>query len=194
MFRQKHTVSKTISVNTCLALSALCLFVSCTPIKTGDEGATETVQTEPPIFSSDEDALKAAKNSYERYFEVSDDIASRGGDGREGISTLVTPEFLVTTNEGFDDLARDSLHTSGRTSVRSTTLQSYVDIDGLAVVTVYACVDVSEVAVLNLAGENVTPADRANYLSLVAEMVSESLTSQTLVMSSNEPWSSASFC
>jgi len=107
---------------------------------------------------------------------------------------LVTPDFLAITNDGFDDLARNSLHTSGRTSVRNTTLQSYTENDDRAVVTVHACVDVSEVAVLNMSGENVTPSNRTNHVSLVAEMVSEFPASQTLVVSSNEPWSSDSFC
>nr|WP_146077546.1 hypothetical protein [Clavibacter michiganensis] len=161
---------------------------------TNSDDAPTPSSSKDPIFGSQDEALAEATRAYKSYFEVSDEIASRGGLNPSGISDLVTPEFLSTTESGFDDLEAQSLHTNGRTQVRNVSLQSYRELNEIAEVTIYVCVDISAVSVLNSAGENVTPPDRANTLSLVAELVSPASTSSNLVLSNNEPWSGDSFC
>jgi hypothetical protein len=194
MFRQKRPVSNLALSPILLILPLVLSLTSCSPPGGSVITETKSSQRHPAIFSSDEIALDGAALTYESYFEVSDEIASRVGEGRTAIDPLVSPDFLVTTYAGFDELAAQSLHTSGRTVVKNITLQSRSEASGLAKVSIYVCVDVSDVIVLNVAGEDVTPPERADYLAFVADLQSQSPASANLVLTENKPWSGASFC
>jgi hypothetical protein len=172
----------------------LLVCTSCSPVGHAGKVSSESPPTQPRIFSTEKEALAAASHAYKRYFEVSDEIASRGGVGREEMAALVSAEFSKVTDQGMEDLTAKSLHTSGRTSVEGVTLQSLTERGGRAEVTIYACVDVTDVAVLNAVGDVVTPPDRPDRLSFVAELISDSLASPNLVLSNNVPWSGESFC
>jgi hypothetical protein len=194
MFRQKQVGLDRRFLVWVALVAALVACTSCSPV--GDVGSEsmKASHVDQPIFSTQEDALNAATKTYQRYFEVSDQIASRGGAGREDMTALATPDFLVVTDQGFEEIAANSLHTRGRTSVESVSLQSLRERDGRAEVMIYACVDVTNVAVLNSVGEVVTSPDRPNRLSLVAELISDTQASSNLVLSKNVPWSGDSFC
>lgn len=167
--------------------------VACSPGSVPSEPSGAASEKEK-IFASKEEALSAATESYVRYFQISDKIAAEGGTESEQIKSLVTPDFYVTSSEGFDVLADAHLHTAGQTEVKNVTLQGYKDDGSRAVVTLYVCVDVQEVAVLDSEGTDVTPAGRNDQLSLVADLVSDGENSKNLVLARNDPWSGDSIC
>ena len=190
--RTRRPLLVRVVVRSAMVCMMACSLVACSP----DSEPIPTVSDTPTIsmFESRDLAFEAAKAAYSEYFRLSDVIAAEGGANPQRIAETATPSFLTTSLEGFDELSQAGIRTTGQTNVRSVNLQDVQENNGLAVVTIYVCVDVSDIRVVDARGTDVTAANRNDRVSLVAQMVSREAGSTALVVSENEPWSGTSFC
>ena len=155
---------------------------------------TPSADAAEPIFASDEEALAAAVEAYERYRDVSGAITEQGGADAERISGVVTPAFASTLREEFAALANLGLRTSGSTLIDTTSLvRNDVAKDG-AEVAIYLCRDVSSVRVIDANGLDVTPADRPVRVPSQAFFVSSDEDANSLLVSGVEEWVGDDFC
>ena len=172
------------------ALVALTL-VACVP----DD---EPVRPEPspsssPIFESDEEALAAAEEAYGAYVELSDQILAEGGSNPERISELVSSSIRQEVLDGFGLYAQSGWHTSGRSTFDSVQLQQYVPTsDDFASIVMYMCADVSQVRILDVDENDVTPAGRPERVPLEVEITFSS--DSEAVIERSDLWSGDDFC
>lgn len=174
-----------------VAVLATVLLSGCVP-----QEPVITPEPEPsstPVFASDEEALAAATEAYAKYLEVSDQIAHDGGDEADRITSYLTTSQAAKELETFNQLKESGLATQGSTIFDRVTLQRYGrSTSGPDSITVYLCLDVSAVVILDSLGTDVTPSGRINKLPLEVEF--EALDPVKLLISRSEPWSGSDFC
>ena len=195
MFRQKHTDSIRRRLVMRLILAGIVM-----------SGATGCVQhVSPPIeapgptrassfFDSDEEALQAGVDGYQAYLATSDLITADGGQDPQRIAPYVSDELLPSFIEGYQSLQAKGLRSQGSTAYDSPRFQSWTPgANDDALVSFYICVDVSQVRIVDGAGSDVTPPERALRIPLLVTVrVVES--ASISVLTENEPWSGESFC
>lgn len=147
-----------------------------------------------PIFASDEEALAAAEAAYERYLAVVDELTHAGGTEADRIRDVVSPDYAAELLASIDQLRESGRRTTGFTAFDSTRIAERSEADGMASVTVYLCLDVSGVIVVDSAGEDVTPADRKDRTSVIALFESTSADPTALLPSGSESWTGDEFC
>lgn len=157
------TLSRT-STNLLAALGALTLgagmLVGCTP---------EPVPTPTPTaaFTSEEEAFAAAEEVYRAYTERADTPGAEP-------DKLLTGAALEDHLEGADYLAANGLTLTGHTAIVSFNPAS-ADVSGsVGAVAAQACVDLSESRVVDTAGSDVTPLDRAPIWRMAVTFVGDS--------------------
>lgn len=148
--------------------------------------------TPTPIFTSDADALAAATKVYKSYVRASDDIGHDGGANPNRIAPYVSEEGLKNEVTEATRLAAEHARESGYTKINNVILQSHTESGGTAVVTIYACQDVSEVNVIDASGKSLISPDRADLVAYVARL--ETTAKGKLVVSSNKFWSGGGIC
>jgi hypothetical protein len=102
----------------------------------------------------------------------------------------VTEERLADELRGFETLRDLQLYTSGRDTFETLELQRLDQTEGAAEVVIYVCWDATTVRVLDPTGADVTPSERNVHDLLEVTMVTVG-DSRSLVLSSDEPWSSS---
>jgi hypothetical protein len=149
--------------------------------------------TSTPIFASDEEALAAAQEAYAAYVVISDDIFADGGTGVDRLKAVVTSDQYEKEIVEYREVEDGGLHTSGRTKLDRVSLQNYdvSAMDGVKLVSLYACLDLSDVRVLNSRNEDVTPPDRDDRLPFETGF---DFVEGHLLMAGGQPWSGKDFC
>lgn len=145
-----------------------------------------------PIFASDEEALAAAEDAYRAYLEMSNLIANQGGVDPERIAPFVTGEYLGTEIQSYSPLSSKGLRTEGHSVMVHDTLQQASELAGIANLTLYVCLSVEGVHVLDAQGEDVTPKDRPSVIPLEVEF--EGPGPNSLQVARSDQWSGQSFC
>jgi hypothetical protein len=157
-----------------------------------------TPEPEPdstPVFASDEEALAAATDAYAKYLEVSDEITADGGTDPERLKPYVTTEQFKDELSSFKDLQSAGTRTQGHSNFEVVQLQQYLDAgDGTASITVYLCVDVTEVRIIDSTGADITPQDRIGRLPLEVEVEVKSGDELDQQVARSTPWSGTDFC
>jgi len=143
--------------------------------------------TATPVFASEEEALAAAVAAYGRYLEVSDAIATDGGHDVGRLEGLVTLQQYQQAAADFDELASSGRHMNGRSSFDSVAIQQFRDTN----VSVYLCLDVSAVRVLDGAGIDVTPSDRESRIPLD---ISFAVADGSLLLDTSDVWEGNGLC
>lgn len=157
-----------------------------TPVETG---AIE------PIFASDEEALAAAVEAYEKYLKFSDEIGHDGWRGAERLEPLVTDELLAEEVAASERLRASGRHQEGVGAVTNHVLQQYWDDPPkVANLIVYVCVDISESRIYDSSGLDVTPLDRSDQIALEAMFVSQQSQPTQLLISGLSPWTGSGVC
>lgn len=150
--------------------------------------------TDGPLFASEEEALAAATAAYEAYLKLSNEISSDGGEGPERISSVAAGPLLDASLSGFETFRENGWRSIGESELVSTVLQ-FADLDpqpSSGVAAIYACVDYSQVDVLNEAGKSVVSPDRPDLQPLE---ISFDLSPEFLLVPSDiQPWNSGSVC
>lgn len=145
-----------------------------------------------PVFASDEEALAAATEAYARYLEVSDQITAEGGANPERLEPYVTPEQWAEELAGMKEWSDSGNMSVGASTFDRVTLQQYTSDPDLYQLTVYLCVDVSAVKVLDSTGSDVTRDDRINRYPL--EVGFEASAPDDVLIARSEVWLDASYC
>lgn len=147
-----------------------------------------------PIFASDEEALAAAEEAYERYRATSAEISADGGSDPERIDPVVTTEYAETLHEEFAAFRKLGLTMVGSTGIDTVTLAE-ANVDSKhAEVSIYLCRDVTNVKVIGPDGADVTPADREDRVPTHAFLVSSDSDPHTLLVDGVSRWSGDNFC
>lgn len=179
--------ASTIAISVALLLGG-CVEPQPNGTPTPNPGAT-------PIFESEEAALAAAEAAYAEYLKVADEIAHEGGSSPQGLENLVTPELLAIQVEDFLAFSATGNRQLGWTSFKTHKLQQIVDLgDGSADLTLYVCVDTSQVRFQDSSGKDVTPTGRETTVPLEVLFQATNQSDTTILVARNEPWSGPSFC
>ena len=148
-----------------------------------------------PVFATDADALAAAKTAYAKYLAVSAAIAGDGGKRPERIVGFVDPAWLPTELRGFQSLEKKQIRLTGTSTFSVFVLQNReVGPNGLAIVRIYVCEDVTPTRVIDAAGRDITPTVRKPLNPLVVKFVSQLNNTSNLLYSGGDPWAGSDFC
>lgn len=142
-----------------------------------------------PLFSSDEEALAAAKKAYAEYLRVSDEIAHDGGAHPERIRAVATGEALRDALKGFAEYREANAHSEGARRLDSVRLQSI----SLSTVAFYVCDDVADVRVVDSSGNSLVSPTRPPQSGFVIS-ASTSTRASGLLISSRDPWEGNNLC
>jgi hypothetical protein len=195
MFRQKHVVLvvSRIVISAGIAAGVAILMTGCQQ-KAPRPGPTTQTADASPYFKSDDEALREGLEGYGTYLAMSDMITQSGGVDPQRIAPFVSENLLPSFVEGYDAMREKGLRSTGATAYDSGRLQSWsTDRATGAIVSFYLCIDVEQVRLLDSSGNDVTPAERAPRIPILATIaVRDSMSEAVLV--ENEPWSGDSFC
>lgn len=175
-----------------LAGAAVAALAACAPAAPAatDAPPDSPEATRAPIFASDEEALAAAVAAYERHLAVTARILA-GDIDVEQIRDATAPGYGDERVRELKSFIESGLRASGSTTVDTPSLIERNDTGGQAVISIYACQDVSATRLLNSAGQDVTPADRDERVPLVLEFRGSSA---AILVSGNQLWSGDNFC
>ena len=165
-----------------LLLAAACALgvTGCGPTEAAPSPTPTTTATEQgPLFSTDEEALKAAEEVYRKYLEVVD-----SGVELWHLREVATSETIEREQAMRDELHALGRHLEGTTVLRSIELQRF---DGHEL-TSYNCLDLSGIRVRDELGTDVTPETRTDYVTLEVTFVTEG---DRLLIAESTLWSSS---
>jgi len=178
-----------------IVVCSLCV-TACTREATRLSASTVASATEAPLFASDEEALNAARATYERFMEVSEAVLSSGGEGAERIDDLVVPEIAEREKASYAASAADGRTLTGRSSISAATLQ-YFEPHASAnepVVKIYVCVDFSDVDVLDQDGNSIVSASRPPRIPFEVSFGRDITLDIPLRIVANDVWAGAGVC
>lgn len=144
------------------------------------------------MFASDEEALAAAEEAYAWYLEVSNAVGEGGWNDTASLQEVLRGEALEDSLVSTADLQENGYRQVGESTFDSATLQQYSDIaPGMVSVTIYLCLDVSAVDVVDQQGESVVQPGRVDRQPLEIELND---LDGVLKVNRSEAWSGESFC
>jgi hypothetical protein len=149
-----------------------------------------------PLFASDEEALEAAADAYRAYYAVSDRILDDGGENPERLIGLVSEPIYEFEADGYERFVTQKYRSVGATTIDSFVLQQYsaVAAKDEALITIYACIDISATNVLDENNESVVLPDRQNRFAYEASFSAQADGSMPLILTEEELWTGADFC
>jgi hypothetical protein len=150
----------------------LALLVALTLALTGCGGAdkrghkSDAAHSPTAAFASEEEALAAAVAVFDRLTVLGDEIARAGGEDAERLEEVATGEILAGSVEGFNNYPDRGVHQVGYSSYRDPKLQQY-STGPAAAVLMYVCLDLSQVDIVDEAGQSTVATDRPDTLYLL---------------------------
>lgn len=174
-----------------LALAAAVL-TGCTSSHPAADPPKTPKPTPTPVFTSDADALAAATVVYKSYMRASDDIAHDGGANPERVKPYVSASGYQHELAAAKKYETEKSHGVGYAVLNNVVLQSHEEQNGVAVVTLYTCQDISRVDRVDAHGKSLTQPDRDDFIAY--EPVLKSNKDGQLVLQSNPYWSGGGIC
>ncbi|MDI2098221.1 hypothetical protein [Ruicaihuangia caeni] len=187
--RVDSTARQNARVSALLGILAV-LLSACSPAPAQIRESSEVAES---VFVSEAEAFAAAERAAERYLQVTTEIASEGGQDAMRMREVATAEHSDLLLGTYADFASNGVAMQGAPIWASMALQSYFESDGLAHVSIYACLDISETTLTNDAGEDVTPLDRSAKTPYSLQMVSTG-TPPRLLVDEADRWPGTDFC
>lgn len=169
-------------------LAGLLLIAGCTPTPAPTKSSAAPSPSATPLFRTDAEALAAAKDAYQRFIDVSDEISHEGGTNPERLETVAQDPLLSLDLQGFAQMRSDGSHTVGNTRLAGITLQA---VNSGSVVHAYICIDLSDVGVVDRSGTtsyNNTSTTRQTFVVILSPKGSN------LLPSEREPWGGTEPC
>jgi len=160
---------------------------------TEDPAPVPASDTSPvaPVFASDEEALAAAEEAYAAYQKTSDAILGDGGKEPDRLLEFATKKQYEIELEGYKQIGIDGFHGVGRSRFDTASLEKFDASGGQPVVSVYLCVDISELDVRDRHDKSVVDKDRVDRSPVE---VTFDYDGGALLVSSRSAWSGANFC
>jgi len=147
-----------------------------------------------PIFASDEEALAAAEAAYREYLATIDTIAAEGFASFDALNSAVTPDHRGEVIASLESLRTAGLTPVGATTFDSASLVETVQTQDIADVSLYLCLDVSGVRVMDRSGADVTSSERDDRSPMQVQFESAAVGDPRLLVASEEPWNGDDFC
>jgi hypothetical protein len=180
----------------CFATAAALTLTGCVP--TPAEPAvtpSASASSSAPVFASDEEALAAARSTYERFVSTIDTVIAENGANPERIDELAVPALAEEEKQGIDGFVANGLRMTGRAQVTKAVFQSRsVNIDDTTVVTIYVCMDVAEIEILDSKGTSKVETTRPDRTALEVTLHSQGNEPTELLVASKSPWNGDGVC
>ncbi|MET4580638.1 hypothetical protein ABIE21_000128 [Conyzicola nivalis] len=145
------------------------------------------------LFATDEEALAAAEEAYREYLSVTDAILSDGGSDPERLLVVASQSVYEKQLPGYRHVAENGWRGTGTTLVDSISIQDFQPMSKTSQIVIHACVDVSNVDVVDSSGRSVVSPSRPERTPF--EVAFTAATSdRSLVLSGETPWSGNDFC
>lgn len=141
-----------------------------------------------PMFSSDAEALAAAKASYERFLEVDDAISQDGGRDPQRLDAVELDPSLTIDKRGYEELSSSGKKVVGKSRIAGFKLQSA---SANGEVNAYVCLDDTAVGIVDANGSTNYPNAKNVRQTFVVTFVPKD---RQLYPSKREPWGKASPC
>ena len=177
-----------IATSIALAGALLVSVTGCAAAPTASPAGSAAPSATTPLFASDAEALAAATAAYSKYLEVSDQIARDGGANPERLKPYVSASLFQNEVATYTDVAARGLHATGATTFDTLHIQAVTANS----VQVYACARADRIRVMNSAGVDVTPSDRASVVPL--SLVWTQGDGTKLILDSSDRWTGVNFC
>ncbi|MHC5797028.1 hypothetical protein ACVXZ4_12795 [Lacisediminihabitans sp. FW035] len=175
------------------ALVVVLLLSGCVPTPAPTSQTPRPTAT--PVFASEAEALAAATKAYAEYVRVSDEILADGGKNPERIEAVASGDAQEDALSGYGEFRAKELRAVGLSIVNNVSIQQFSNSParGIDLVSIYACLDVSNVDVLDKNGVSVVSPQRPSRQPF---QVSERWDKEraVLVVSSREPWADGGVC
>ncbi|SEB76527.1 hypothetical protein SAMN04489806_1719 [Paramicrobacterium humi] len=135
--------------------SATLAATACAP----DEPKPTSTPTSTAIFASEDDALQAAIDVYQKFNAAYDAISASGVADYSSVKGYVTSDYYaeLESDKSFED---EGLHTAGESTFDSTSVVSLEQNAHAAMVRVKLCQDVRNIKVIDNDGNDVTSQER----------------------------------
>ena len=150
--------------------------------------------TSTPLFASDEEALAAAEEAYAAYLAVADQILADGGKAPERLLKVATQAVLDSQIEGYATAAKNGWVSKGRTVLDSVSLERYDPHQIKEAISIYGCVDLTAVDVVDATGTSVVSPTRPNRSPFEITLDLVGTPASQLVVSGEKPWTGENFC
>jgi hypothetical protein len=149
-----------------------------------------------PLFASDEEALAAARATYEAFLNATDTVMAEEGADPDRIDEFATPELASSEKASIFQFVERGDRLEGRAQVDSVSLQSYSgnDLGGSEEMTVYVCVDISTVDVLDKQGNSTVASTRPDRVPFQVTFEPVTTESPKLLVSSKTVWTGDGVC
>ena len=148
-----------------LALAVLAVLVVSGCVEAAPSEPPAPTASAEPVFASEEEALAAATEAYAAYLAVSDEVLGDGGAEPERVNQVARGSARDEALSSFESFSAQKFRSTGNTAFDELVVQSYLP-DGNSdaeVVTIYVCVDISAVDVLDDTGRSVVAPTRADF-------------------------------
>ena len=147
-----------------------------------------------PIFASDEEALVAAEAAYRAYLERLDRLAAAMTFADSELEEVTSSEHLAEVKNSLEGIRAKGLVPTGSTEFDRMSLIERANLDGGAQVSVYVCLDVSQVRIMDATGVDVTSATRDDRSPMQVQFVSSPSAADRLLVDAEDPWVGTDFC
>ncbi|NYG99421.1 hypothetical protein FJ656_03155 [Schumannella luteola] len=152
----------------------------------GDAPSPKPTASKSALFSSDEEALKAAEKAYQAYLDVANELGQGGWKDTSKLADVAAGQVLESELDGALEFAAKGYVQSGASTMDSMRIQS-----SGSEVAAYVCRDVSTTDVIGPDGVSIVRADRLTRLPL--QVVFEE-TRDGLRLTESKTWSGKDFC
>ncbi|HWM32935.1 MAG TPA: hypothetical protein VNR36_01715, partial [Pseudolysinimonas sp.] len=145
-----------------------------------------------PVFASDEEALAAAEGAYQRYLDVTNAVGAGGWKDTSPLEDVERGDALADELATAESYREAGYRQVGETTFDSLLLQRFQAPEpGAILITVYLCLDVTNVDLLDEHGDSVVGPDRPDRQGVEVDIDD---VDGSLKLTRSEPWSGASFC
>jgi hypothetical protein len=157
---------------------------------------SESTNAPVPPSVSDKEVLASARTTYEAFLGVTDTIIAEGGIDPDRIDRWATPRIAELEKESIETFKESGNRMEGRARVASATLQSHSarSEPSLDIATIYVCVDVSAVDIINPEGQSTVAETRPDRIPFVVTLASGSENETHMLVSSKTVWSGEGVC
>ncbi|MGO1411067.1 MAG: hypothetical protein ACTHU7_06485 [Microbacterium sp.] len=155
------------------ALGVLALVVACAPETEPDP--------EPTGFATEEEALEAARETYEGYVEATNGVDLADLETAEPVYGWLTEDALTSARKAYSEAHAEGTTRSGASTVLLFELGS-TDL-AKPTIAAFGCLDVSKVDVLDANGKSIVSTDRLEVQPVLVELVASDSTPTGLVIS-----------